>query len=80
MFEPILEWADEEPIEQILERYKIMTGDLFSIRDSLERMITFVGIIASSLSITGYNLQDKLTNSLPNDEWEVVAIISGREN
>jgi len=60
MFQPILEWADEEPLEQILEKYKIMTGDLFSVRDSLERVITFIGIIASNLSTHGLDLQDKL--------------------
>ncbi len=60
MLQPILEWADEEPLEQILEKYKIMTGDLFSVRDNLERVITFIGIIASNLSTHGLDLQDKL--------------------
>ena len=60
MLQPILEWADEEPLDQILEKYKIMTGDLFSVKDSLERIITFIRIIASSLSTHGRDLQDKL--------------------
>ena len=60
MFQPILEWADEEPIEEILEKYNIMTGDLFSVRDNIERIITFIGIIASNLSTHGIDLQDKL--------------------
>lgn len=60
MLQPILEWADEEPIEEILEKYNIMTGDLFSVRDSLERIITFIGIISSNLSTHGIDLQDKL--------------------
>jgi len=60
MIRPILEWADEEPLEEILEKYKIMTGDLFSVRDNLERIITFIGIIASNLSTHGNDLQDKL--------------------
>jgi len=60
ILDPILEWADEEPLEQILEKYKIMTGDLFSVKDSLERIITFIRIIASSLSTHGRDLQDKL--------------------
>ncbi len=60
MLQPILEWADEESLEQILEKYKIMTGDLFSVRDNLERVITFIGIIASNLSTHGLDLQDKL--------------------
>ncbi len=61
MLEPILEWTDEEPIDQILDRYKLMTGDLFSVRDNLERIINFIGIIASSLSVHGLDLYDKLT-------------------
>ncbi|KKM72220.1 hypothetical protein LCGC14_1422710 [marine sediment metagenome] len=61
LYEPILEWADEEPIEQILEKYNIMAGDLFSVRDNLERIITFIGIIASNLSTNGFDMQDKLT-------------------
>jgi len=61
MLQPILEWADEEPIDQILEKYNIMAGDLFSVRDNLERIITFIGIIASNLSTHGIDLQEKLT-------------------
>ena len=61
MLEPILEWTDEEAIDQILDRFKIMTGDLFSVRDNLERIITFIGIIARNLSTSGFDLQDKLT-------------------
>jgi hypothetical protein len=60
MLNPILEWADEEPLDEILEKYNILAGDLFSIRDSLERIITFIGIIASSLSMHGLDLHDKL--------------------
>ncbi|MFX0167306.1 MAG: DEAD/DEAH box helicase [Promethearchaeota archaeon] len=60
MLEPILEWTDEEPIEWILEKYKIMTGDLFSVRDSLERIITFIGIIANNLSSSGFDAQNQL--------------------
>jgi hypothetical protein len=61
MLEPILEWTDEEPIDQILDRYRIMAGDLFGVRDNLERIINFIGIIASSLSTHGIDLYDKLT-------------------
>ncbi len=61
MLQPILEWADEEPIDQILDKYNIMAGDLFSVRDNLERIITFIGIIATNLSTNGIDLQDKLT-------------------
>jgi len=60
MLEPILEWTDEEPIERILEKYKIMTGDLFSVRDGLERIITFIGIIANNLSSSGIDIHNRL--------------------
>jgi helicase len=60
MLQPILEWTDEEPIENILERYNILAGDLYSVRDNLERVITFIGVIASNLSTNGIDLQDKL--------------------
>jgi helicase len=60
MLNPILEWADEEPIEEILHKHNILAGDLFSVRDNLERIITFIGIIASSLSTHGFDLHDKL--------------------
>jgi len=39
-----------------------MAGDLFSVRDNIERIITFIGIIASNLSTQGFDLQDKLTS------------------
>ncbi|MHA2036250.1 MAG: DEAD/DEAH box helicase [Promethearchaeota archaeon] len=61
MLEPVLEWTDEEPIDHILDRYNIMAGDLFGVRDNLERIINFIGIIASSLSTHGVDLYDKLT-------------------
>ncbi|MFX1257050.1 MAG: DEAD/DEAH box helicase [Promethearchaeota archaeon] len=60
MLEPIIEWTDEEPLEKILERFKIMAGDLYTVRDNLGRIITFIGIIASYLSTSGLDLQDKL--------------------
>ncbi|MFX1389406.1 MAG: DEAD/DEAH box helicase [Promethearchaeota archaeon] len=60
MLNPILEWADEEPLEEILEKYNILAGDLFSIRDNLERIITFIGIIAGNLSTHGIDLHDRL--------------------
>lgn len=60
MLQPVLEWADEEPIETIIERHSVMAGDLYAIRDNLERIITFIGIIAVYLSETGIDLQDKM--------------------
>jgi len=60
MLQPILDYVDEDPLEQILERHKIMVGDLYSVRDNLERVITFIGIIASHLSNNGIHMQDKL--------------------
>lgn len=60
--QPVLEWCDEEPLDEILERHKIMAGDLYSVRDNLERIITFIGIIAMHLSESDFDLQDKLIN------------------
>ena len=61
MLSPILEWADEENLDDILEKYNIMAGDLFSVRDNLKRIIVFIGYIAKNLSTQGRDLQDKLT-------------------
>ncbi|MFX1497986.1 MAG: DEAD/DEAH box helicase [Promethearchaeota archaeon] len=61
MLQPILEWTDEVPIEEILERYHILAGDLYTIRDNLERIITFIGIIAIHLSENDIELQDMMT-------------------
>ncbi|MFX0026836.1 MAG: DEAD/DEAH box helicase [Candidatus Hermodarchaeota archaeon] len=60
MLQPILEWTDEVPIEEILERYNIMAGDLYMIKDNLERIITFIGIIAIHLSENGFDIQDAM--------------------
>jgi len=60
MLQPILEWADEVPIDEILDSHKIMAGDLYSVRDNLERIVTFIGIIAVHLSESDIDLQDKL--------------------
>ncbi len=61
MLQPLLEWADEEPIEEILERYNIMAGDLYSVKDNLERIVSFIGKIANNLSTNGYDLKNKLS-------------------
>ena len=50
MLQPLMEWCDEETIDDILERHKIMAGDIYTIKDNLERIITFIGIIAVHLS------------------------------
>ncbi len=60
MLGPILDWIDEVPIDDILERDKIMAGDLHSVKDNLERIIKFIGIIAGHLSDSGYDLQNDL--------------------
>jgi replicative superfamily II helicase len=57
---PILEWTDEEPLETIIEHHHIMAGDLHAVKDNLERVITFMGIVAQHLSETGSDLKDKL--------------------
>ena len=61
LLQPILEWTDEVPIEQIIERYKLMTGDLYSVKDNMERIISFIGIIAIHLSETDFSIQNNLT-------------------
>ncbi|TFF97616.1 MAG: DEAD/DEAH box helicase, partial [Promethearchaeota archaeon] len=60
LLEPIIEWADEEPLENILERYKLMAGDLMSVKNNLERIITFIGIIAKHLSSSGRDIQNDM--------------------
>ena len=60
MLEPLLEWTDEEPIDKILDRSKIMAGDFYSVRDNIERIITFIGTIARNLAPSDIKLQEKL--------------------
>ena len=60
MLEPLLEWTDEEPIDTILEHFKIMAGDFYSVRDNIERVITFIGTIARNLGTNDIGLQEKL--------------------
>jgi len=62
LLQPVLEWCDEEPLDEILERHKIMAGDLYSTRDNLERIVTFIGIIAMHLAESDFDLQDRLIN------------------
>jgi replicative superfamily II helicase len=60
LLQPILEWCDEEPLDAIMERHNIMTGDLYSTKDNLERIITFIGIIAVHLSESDLDLQENM--------------------
>jgi len=60
LLQPLLEWIDEEPVESILEKYHIMAGDLYGLKENIERIITFMGIIAIHLAETGYEMQDTL--------------------
>jgi len=60
LLQPILEWCDEEPLDDIMERHKIMTGDLYTTKDNLERIITFIGIIAVHLSESDLDLQEEM--------------------
>ena len=62
MLEPLIEWTDEEPLDKIVDRFRIMPGDLNSVRDSMERIVTFIGIIANYLSSTDITLQTKAAN------------------
>ncbi|MHA2290470.1 MAG: hypothetical protein ACXABG_16915, partial [Promethearchaeota archaeon] len=58
--QPILEWCDEEPLDAIMERHNIMTGDLYNTKDNLERIITFIGIIAVHLAESDLDLQEDM--------------------
>ena len=60
LLQPILEWCDEEPIDDVLERHKIMAGDLYTTKDNLERIITFIGIIAVHLSESDYDIAENM--------------------
>jgi len=60
LLQPILEWCDEESLDDIIERHNIMTGDLYTTRDNLERIITFIGIIAIHLSESDLDLQEDM--------------------
>jgi replicative superfamily II helicase len=61
MLEPLLDWTDEDPLEEIVDKYRIMTGDLFSVKDNIERILQFIAIIARNLSTSGRDLQEKLS-------------------
>jgi replicative superfamily II helicase len=60
MLDPVIEWADEVPLDDILERHTIMAGDLMSIKQNIERIITFIGIIAEHLSSSGRDIQNDM--------------------
>lgn len=60
LLQPLLEWIDEEPVDAILEKYHIMAGDLYGLKENIERIITFMGIIAIHLAETGLEMQDTL--------------------
>jgi len=60
LLQPLLEWTDEEPLDSIIQKHNIMAGDLYNLRDNLERIITFMGIISIHLADTGSDLQDNL--------------------
>ena len=49
MKDPIIWWADEEDLQKILDRFNLYAGDLFSMKENVLRVITFIGIIASFL-------------------------------
>ena len=60
LLQPLIEWIDEEAVESILEKYHVMAGDLFGLKDNIERIITFMGIIAVHLAETGLEMQETL--------------------
>jgi replicative superfamily II helicase len=60
LLKPLIEWVDEEQVESILEKYQVMAGDLYGLKDNIERIITFIGIIAIHLAETGLEMQETL--------------------
>ena len=60
MLEPLIDWSDEEPLDNIIGRYKIMAGDLHGLKENFVRVLTFIGIIARYLSNSSYDLHEKL--------------------
>ncbi|TXT65423.1 MAG: hypothetical protein BAJALOKI1v1_430014 [Promethearchaeota archaeon] len=60
MLDPIIEWTDEVPLDDILERYSLMAGDLMSVKENMGRIITFIGIIAEHLSSSGCDIQNDM--------------------
>ncbi|MHA1301831.1 MAG: helicase-related protein [Candidatus Helarchaeota archaeon] len=61
-FEPLLDWCDEVPLDEILDRYNIMAGDLFTLRENVVRNIIFIQKIAEFLSKTGTDLRESMFN------------------
>ncbi len=61
-FEPLLDWCDEVPLDEILDRYNIMAGDLFTLRENVVRNIIFIQKIAEFLSRTGTDLRESMFN------------------
>ncbi len=56
MLLPVLEYADELPIEQIIKDHGIFAGDLYAIKNNMERIVIFIKEIARHLSETDSNL------------------------
>ena len=60
LLQPLIEWIDEEQVESILEKYHVTAGDLYGLKDNIERIITFMGIIGVHLAETGLKMQETL--------------------
>lgn len=76
LLDPILDWCDEVSLDAILDRYRIMAGDLYTVRDNLERIINFMGIIASHLKDEGIE-KDKLIRVAETAETLIIRIHHG---
>lgn len=57
-FEALIDWVDEIPINEIIEKYKIDAGDLYNLAQNAERTVSFINIIASRLANTSYDHHD----------------------
>jgi replicative superfamily II helicase len=57
-FEALIDWVDEVSMTEIIERYKIDTGDLYNLTQNADRTVTFINIIASRLANSSYDRHD----------------------
>ncbi|MBN1801446.1 MAG: DEAD/DEAH box helicase [Candidatus Lokiarchaeota archaeon] len=56
MLLPVVEYADEVPLDQIIEDHGIFAGDLYAVKNNMERVMVFIKEIARHLSETDPSL------------------------
>lgn len=82
LYKPLIWWADEEPLQNILDTFKILAGDLFSTKENIVRIITFIGIIAQFLdrdeiATMCETLSIRLTHGIREDLFDLVLRLNG---